>query len=430
MSDLMTLKITPAATKNLRLLATFFLAAAASLPIAIISIAKLFAVVISILLLASDWRKSPARATALIGTVDKLIFGCVGLFLLSAFWSAGSLSEIIKSVTQHGNLLIIPLLLYLIRTREEALGALKVFFLGQVFLMLSSWLMYLGVPVPWAISKESGISFAVFSSYLDQSTMMGVLGALTWHFREKFDRKISRFLVPTVIFLSIGCVFFVFQGRTGHLVGAALLSAGLAWALPKRLRLAAILMPIFVVMTIGFASPKVQQRFTEVRSEVSSFSQSGDTKTSSGTRLDFWQRSLQAIAERPLLGWGAGGWNAAYDSFQVRGPDYQPTSGNPHQEYLLWGVELGFLGIGLLIAVLIAIALESKKMSMPSQRAQQSILLAVVVSGLFNCSLYDALSGDYLCIALGLVRCLGLTSENDLPATVPNPQYRPVCQPT
>jgi hypothetical protein len=43
-----------------------------------------------------------------------------------------------------------------------------------------------------------------------------------------------------------------------------------------------------------------------------------------------------------------------------------------------------------------------------ARRAVQSVLIAIAVAGLFNCALFDALIGDFLCVSLALALGFGL----------------------
>ena len=47
-------------------------------------------------------------------------------------------------------------------------------------------------------------------------------------------------------------------------------------------------------------------------------------------------------------------------------------------------------------------------MQAAGRRATQSVLAAIASACLFNCALYDAYIGDYLCVVLALVLCYGL----------------------
>ena len=73
---------------------------------------------------------------------------------------------------------------------------------------------------------------------------------------------------------------------------------------------------LFILLMIGLyaASSKVQNRVDLVKNEVQTFSfkkgEAVDSTSSSGIRLHFWHRAIQSIAEKPLIGSGAGSWGA------------------------------------------------------------------------------------------------------------------------
>ena len=94
-------------------------------------------------------------------------------------------------------------------------------------------------------------------------------------------------------------------------------------------------------------------------------------------------------------------------------------SSNPHQEYLLWGVELGVGGIALLLALLVSLMRDALRFPPPVSRSLISVTVALAVAALFNSILYDGLIGDYFCVILGLLMALGVQSKQVHPAAPP-----------
>lgn len=143
----------------------------------------------------------------------------------------------------------------------------------------------------------------------------------------------------------------------------------------------------------------------QVVSEVSAYSQTRATDSSSGERLVYWSTSLQAIAEKPLLGHGAGSWNFEYRKL---GGDKlaPPTTDNPHQLFLLWAVEGGLIGVALLISVLSSLLFFSKKLDARDAQTLQALVLALVISGMFNSMIFGIGIGDFFCIGFGIVLSL------------------------
>jgi len=170
--------------------------------------------------------------------------------------------------------------------------------------------------------------------------------------------------------------------------------------------------PPLVLVVVFLSFDKVAQRLSAVKSEVSAYSAETGQESSSGTRLKFWTTSVEAISRKPLMGSGAGSWVTEYNRIeQLKNPLHPSlgaqSHGNPHQEFLLWGVQLGVGGIFLLFAFAGAVLLDLRKMDRPVARAGQSVLLALAVSCLFNSSLYDAYIGDFFCVSLGVLLAYG-----------------------
>ncbi|WP_327081184.1 O-antigen ligase family protein [Polaromonas sp. CG_9.5] len=333
-------------------------------------------------------------------------------FALSLFWSVAPPAEALESLAKYGKLIMIILMLLLIRDRREAGYALGAFVAAQIFLLGSSWMLFAHVPVPWATSNMALSEYAVFSSYLDQGIISAVFAAICWHFRAyalgRFGRQAALFLALT----ALANVFFVLSGRSGHVVAIVLLSMAVMWELPKKYRAVVVLLPFLLALGLFFSSTKVRDRLTLVETEVQSYSNQTAPSTSTGIRLDFWLTAMQAIAQHPLAGAGVGSWSTEFNRLQrEKNPAHLDidSNGNPHQEYLMWGVQLGVPGILLLVALMFSIFRDTMKMERHHARATQSVLLALVIACLFNSSIYDAQIGDFFCILIGLLLALGLS---------------------
>ena len=315
-----------------------------------------------------------------------------------------------SSIAKHGKLILIPAFVCLVRNRREGLIALGCFVGAQIFLLASTWLLTLGVPLPWAKNPVSSGSYAVFSTYLDQSIMTGVFAAICWHLKVYAPLRYRTTVAIAICALALSCVFFIFHGRTGYVVTIALITLALLWEMPKRQRLGVAAIPVLLVIVLAVSSGKSNHGLAEIGNSIEAFNTTGDTSGSSGIRLNIWRRSLQSISQNPVFGSGAGSWSRELNRQEYLHAPIPPPkiTLNPHQEYLLWGIELGVLGIALLCALLAALYHDSLRMAVPERRATQSVLAALAISCLFNCALYDALIGDFFCIALALVLALGV----------------------
>lgn len=62
-------------------------------------------------------------------------------------------------------------------------------------------------------------------------------------------------------------------------------------------------------------------------------------------RLRWTRDALRMVRERPLLGWGGGGWNAAYKAFQ----SYDYNTRHVHNDLMEWWIETGTVGLVALL---------------------------------------------------------------------------------
>lgn len=396
---------------NFRLVLACFAAVSVGLPIAWISLAKVLVLVVGFVYVfvsppgwnffsrLNSWRTSV------------IILGALVTFCLSALWTQADWSVALLALTKHAKLLTVLMLPVLIRTEREARIAVIAFVAAQSFVLASSWLMAAGIPVPW-VTNPIG-DYVVFSSYLDQSIMLATSAAVIWHLRS--EGLWPTWLAGTLSVAALADTLFLLDGRSGFAVAITMMTLAIVWAIPPRFRLLALLViPVAAMSALYTGSSHIQNRVSMIISESKAYGSKVETDTSSGWRLNAWQRSIQAIQEQPLHGHGVGSWAVTVKRLEgVSGAKIfgVGNASNPHQEYLLWGVELGLLGTVLLIALLLSLVFDAKEFSPGVQKALWSVVAALAVACLFNSSLYDDLIGDYFCVALGLLLAMGMQQK-------------------
>jgi O-antigen ligase len=339
---------------------------------------------------------------------ETMVLMAVGYMALSVLWTEADLIKSVLSWTRHVRLLTIPLVWILLRDRTEARLVLRVFVISQLLVVISSWLLIGGIPVPWATAADAKATFAVFGSYLEQSIMGATLVFVLWHQRAWiFGKNRESLAIATALLISIQVLGFL-NGRSGYLVFAALASMAIIYELPKRWRWAAVLVPFFTVAVLLAGSKTALDRVILVQQEVAAFSEHADINSSSGERLVYWQTSLKSFAEKPVFGSGSGGWNAEFQrltNHKLNQSFYNVD--NPHQMFLLWAVEGGLIGLSLLLGVIVSIYLWSRRLGPSDARSLQSALAALVVAGLTTSTIYGIGMGDYFCMLIGILLCAG-----------------------
>ena len=400
---------------NFRLSLVCLLAASVGLSMGIISLAKLLIFLSGavILLFAKPQNAGLKRFNGWYTPIVILV--ALATFAVSIAWSTGSQAEALTSFAKYGKLLLILIIVALIKDRREATYAMACFAISQVFLVLSSWMLFAGLPVPWATSATALKEYSVFSSYLDQGIIGAVFAAICWHLRSFVPGRFGKQIAIAASALSFASVLFILIGRSGHAVAIGLLSLAVMWELPKKYRGATLLLPFILMTTLFFTSNKVRDRLMLVKTEIASYSTKESSITSSGIRLDLWRGAAKLTSEHPLAGSGVGSWSNEYNQLKRKSnPGHQniPANGNPHQEYLLWGMQLGIPGIILLLGLMISMLRDTLAFETAIARATQSTVAGLSVACLFNSSLYDALIGDFFCVTIGLLFALGASKKN------------------
>lgn len=396
-----------------RLALVCLVAASVSMPMAWISLAKVLLFVAALGYLSVQLIVGrPDSALAKLWSPWALVLMVVWSAASTA-WTSADIAAALVTFIKHAKILEIVLLASLIRTVGEARVAVLAFGLGQAFLLLSSWLMFAGVNVPWHANAPT--PYVVFSTYLDQSIMFATTASVYWYLRS--ERLWSPWLGALGAALALVNTLLLLKGRSGYVVALSALTLAIMWALPSRLRLASLVIaPVVILTGLSLGSTQVQQRLTEISRESQEFSHGKPVQIddSTGWRLNAWRRSVQAIEEKPILGHGVGAWTPTVKRLEgegaarIFGAGNEPS--NPHQEFLLWGVELGIGGILLLMAALGCMARDAWHFPVPIQRATLAVLAATAIACLFNSALFDDLMGDFFVVSLGVLMAYGTRS--------------------
>lgn len=403
--------------ESLRPWPVYVMAAAVPVSLAATNIAKvamfLFALAVALAAMARGRRLAPLLSLRTPAVVMLLVVALA----LTLVYTTAPMDIAVHDYVKFTKLLVIPLVLVLVRSRREVLLALGLYVGSQAFVVITSYLLSMNLDVPW-VFKEDRLSLGtVYSSYLDQSIMTVGFAVLAWHLRSEFPGRHGSKLAILIAALCAANVLLLLPGRSGQAALMVVASLALLRGMPGRNRPAALFAPLLVIAFVMAVSPHFRDRASAVVSEARAYSQGSQAPTSSGVRLNYWQRSVEAIAERPLTGYGVGSWNTEYRRLQ--GTQLRPDATNvrnPHQEYLLWGVQMGIGGIALLLFFMVTVWRDASRFAPAERDAAQSLVVVFAVVCLFNSALFDALIGDYFCVLLGLLLALGLHRKAPPPA--------------
>ncbi len=349
---------------------------------------------------------------------------CLFALALSMAWTTADAEAAVNAWVKSSKLLIPLLIVLCMRTPAQVRTAWWVLFAGQaVVLALTWWIVFDGRPAFLGPNNAANLPTnapAPFTTYLDQALMHAVTAALAWHLRAEFGRPWTRYALTA---LAATCVVtcFLMPGRSGHLVVLGLIALGVFWTLPKRWVVLAGVVPMLLMVAVMVASPRTFERVQKGVAEAQQFETTGRVDTSVGERLHYWTTSARLMTQAPMLGFGVGSWNKEYlrESSGRPAPAHSRGIRNPHQEFLLWGVQLGAVGVALLCAWFACAAFDARHFKPHVRRAAWSAVAATVGACLFNAAIFDALIGDFLVCTIGLSLAHGLSHGSCQPAAPP-----------
>ncbi len=405
---------------NVRVSLVVFLALAVSLPIALLSLGKVLLFVTALVYLVKNLVLKSKTVYLVHLHTSHVILLAMLLWGASLLWTGANFEDALTAFVKHGKLVMIPILVYLIRSRRDAQWAIGALLVGQTLVLLSSWMMAFDIPLPW-VMRPSGpanpltqyVPYA--DSYLDQSIMLATTAGLFWHLGRG-----QQALGAYSKWLALAClanVLILMPGRTGYLLAIVAVCMAVLFEIPAKLRLMAVfLIPSLLGLTLFYTLPQFQHRVDQAVQELGSYETSPDVHSSVGARLNMWNLSLQAIADKPLTGYGIGNWTPVIKRLYGEQGNALFGAGNgsnPHHELLLWTVELGSVGALLFLGLLYGLFLDSKAFAPAIRRAVRSLAVMLLITCMFNSPLYDDLMGDYFCVALGVLLALGLRDNQE-----------------
>jgi len=136
------------------------------------------------------------------------------------------------------------------------------------------------------------------------------------------------------------------------------------------------------------ASDTLRERVNLVIHETAAWQPGQGATSSSGLRMDYWSNSLHIIRDHPILGVGTGGFELAYAE-KIKGTRVAPSN-NPHNQYLLITVQLGIVGLMLMLYLFFQQWRTAAWLpSMFEQDMARGMLLTIMSGSLLNSLLLD-----------------------------------------
>jgi O-antigen ligase len=334
-----------------------------------------------------------------------------GLAAVGMLWADVGWGERIQDLRGFHKLLLIPLLLAQFRHSGWAKRSILAFFVSALALLVVSSLTF----SPGLLGREKADMGVPFKDYIAQSGIfaicaVGILGQAIELWRTRCVKlAVAAILAATFFFANI---LYVATARTTLVVIAVLLLLlGVRQFGWKGLLSVGVIGGLLASLS-WVSSPYLRERVTHMVEEVQDYRVGGAT-TSTGMRLAFWKKSIEFIAAAPLLGHGTGTIKTLFQrSASSETGASAVITGNPHNQVLAVAIPLGAIGAAALLAMWIAhLALFSDATLMAWFGL--TIVVANIVSSLFNTHLFDFTQGWLYVFGVGITGGALLGRTND-----------------
>lgn len=363
------------------------------------------------LLSAEVWRNWRVLFTDRVSLAALLLFG--GLAVSLAYTSADH-THAVDFLMKYRKLLYLPFLILVFRdcrTTAWTTAAKWSMFGSLTLLLLLSCTNYVGWTSigSWHSAEDPVRRAWVFKDHIAAGVLTALLFYLSITLARDARTPLAKVALYVVALLAAINVLVMMQGRTGQVlvmlfIVIFVVSRLMALrAMSRAMRWGAGIAMLAVACGLVFAAlHSHSSRLAQTRDEIVQY-ETANKSTSMGERIVFYRRSLELIKERPLIGHGVGSVQEEFDELARNNTGAAGTrAGNPHNEFLLMGVQLGAIGIGLFVLLLVQIARSARGLREPARTIVFAYLFAFTVGCFVNSLLLNFSEGNLFIFLVGI----------------------------
>lgn len=317
------------------------------------------------------------------------------LLTIAALASPLPSNEALPALLRYRELLLSIPIVALFRDEAWRERALLAFGLSGLVLVLVSTAQWLGFATSPRGPAEGAL---VLRHGITHSTVIATLALVAWLQAGRCAAAGSPARAGFWRFVSLAAaanVLLMVPGRTGYLI----LAAGLMYFGFRRFRLRGVLAGLFAVAVIGAGAYKVSDtlrtRVDMAVAETLRFSEGEVAPTSAGSRLLFWESTIELVRAHPWFGTGLGSWHGRVGGEMSAAQREQMLLDHehPHNELLHVAAQTGLVGAALYLAGLLALARRATRLR-PDAGILGAALIAYAAGSLVNSFLWASVEGQ------------------------------------
>jgi O-antigen ligase len=267
--------------------------------------------------------------------------------------------------------------------------ARDVYIAGAIYGATVYYLSHLNFLPDWIIFRN----YAIYAG--NKSIALGIFHAIAsaWLLDTalyQVDKKVLAVRLIAYFYISSSVLLFAMT-RTGILLWFLLSLIAVLRHVKFSVRgMLSLLLGLVTLFSAWQLSPVARERAEVTIQSVRDF-YNGQMGSGQGNRLQFIKITGEMILEKPVIGHGIGSWLEQYPERALRaGADETHGMSTPHNDYLLYGAELGIIGVIGLLSIYLAIAIQGIR-----QIPRYGLGLFLVSVTFFVGSMFNALLRDW-----------------------------------
>ena len=339
---------------------------------------------------------------ALHNQVAVAAFALFCLFAAGLIHSSGSPGDGLSTLGKYLDLAFVPIFVSLFRDERMRHYAWLAFAFALALTLILSCLTWAGVITNHWLVIGDRADAAVFKKYLTQSVMMAFGAFLFAQLARAALSARHRYGWSALATFAVVNVAWMSQGRTGQLILIALVLYFVHSVWRWRGTLGAAASIAVVIGALAMGNTGTGNRFSQAYDEWKNWQPEQAAQTSIGLRLEFYRNSLELVREHALFGTGTGSFPKVYADHVV-GTAMAATA-NPHNEYLNIAVQLGVVGLLMMLFVFYSEGRLAAALPTAHERhLAYGLVITFVIGCLFNSMLMDHTEGLLFAWASGLL---------------------------
>lgn len=343
------------------------------------------------------------------------VLGLFAIYVIAFFYTSAPLDQSGKFLLKYSKLLFIPIVISIVDSKKIREYGINAFLFGSfilVFISYFKWLDILPMDLGLADLPNNDQGYNAFKNRIAHNILVSFAMYLAIC-KFYFDKSRYRFVWFFLAFLMLFNIMYLVYGRSGQVVALFFL-----FFLPLYFFRMKALQFFIVFFIFGFLFKSqllmiAPDRLIHTNQELAQH-KPNESQTSAGVRMEMYQNDIILIKKSPIFGYGTGAHRNEYNKLASKQSTLQKDVPNPHNQFLLTTVEIGFMGLLTLLSMFYRHWQCSNLISIkdaPMGLYLKGLIITILIGSLFNSLILDATEGKFYCILAGLI--LSAYKKND-----------------